>query len=911
MIRTLLVRTLGALLILVALTAPGRTEDADTETAVRIGVLAYRGIDAALAQWLPHAAYFSQRIPGTRFTIVPLGYDELSAAVRERSVQFVITNTGHYAALELGGHATRIATRLMDTPGGLIDRMGGVVITRARRTDLNTYADLRNTMILYPDRMSLGGWQAHEGEARAQGVDLPREAILLPETRNHETVVYGVLADRADAGFVRADLVEQMAREGKIRLEDLRVVNPRDEPGFPFRLSTRLYPEWPLAKVSGTPEALAREVLIAALRLPSDSEAARAAGIHGWVVPGSYKVVDELFRDLRVGPYATISFALTDVLSRYAPWIAGGGGAVILLLVGAILRIAQSRRRLRNEIGRRAEAERSLRILNSAVEQSPSSLVITDADRGILYVNDTFCRVTGYRREEVIGANVGMLASGQTPASVYREMWSRIGTGQVWTGDLCNRRKDGSLFWERVTISPVFDDTGAVINYLAAKQDITLQRSYEQALERAANYDALTGLPNRTLAHDRLQRHVLDGDPVAVLHVGTDNFVRINESLGQRAGDAVIRELARRFGNLVDEADTLARVTGDEFLVVHPRGGEADTLAAALLAAAAEPIAVDKAVVRVTVRIGIAVAPHDGGSAIDLEKAAYSAANRAREAGGNTVRRFLRSMDTEVRRRFELEAGLRRALDEGGLELHLQPYVESATGRFTGAEALVRWRRGDEGYVPPGVFIPIAEDAGLVRDIDRWVVDAAAAAAARLRRELGRPFPIAVNVSPKDLIDLTMVDHIARALDLHRLPPDALEVEVTEGVFLSGEQKAGKALRILHGMGVPIAIDDFGTGYSSLAYLRKYPFNKLKIDRSFVSGMDSDATLNGLVNAVTSMALHLGLSVTAEGVEREEEAVLLRRAGCTCMQGYLFARPMPSDSLLTLLKEAAVPVVTR
>ncbi|MGQ9369890.1 EAL domain-containing protein [Azospirillum sp. ST 5-10] len=912
MIRRNLVQALTALLLIAFLVsrawAPRAWADgADTPT-VRIGVLAYRGADAARAEWGPHAAYFAEQVPGMRFVVEPLAYADLAAAVRQRTVQFVITNTGQYTEMELADDAARVATRLKAGPDGQpLDRMGGVVIARAERSDLRTYADLRHRSILYPDRASLGGWQVHEGEARAQGIDLLRKAVLLPQTGNHEEVVRGVLAGRADAGFVRADLVERLAAEGKLRLEQIRIVNPREEAGFPYRLSTRLYPEWPLAVVAGTPDALAREVTLAALHLPADSEAARAAGILGWVAPRSYRPVDELFRELRVGPYADVRFAFGDVLARYAPGLAAAAVLVIVLLSGAVLRIAHSRRRLRAEMERRTEAERSLLILNAAVEQSPSSLVITDTERRILYVNDTFCRITGHARGEVIGRSVGILASGLTPASVYREMWERLGAGQVWSGDLCNRKKDGTLFWERATISPVLDPDGRIINYLAVKHDITLQRGYEDALERAANYDALTGLPNRALAHGRLKRHLVETNAVTVLHVATDNVARINESLGQAGGDAIIRELARRFCALVGDADTLARVTGDEFLVLHPGDRrQADALAAALLAAAAAPITVGRTTVRMTVRIGIAAAPGDGRTAIDLEKAAYSAAIRAREAGGNTVRHFLRSMDAEARRRVDLESGLRDALEDGGLELHLQPYAETATGRFAGAEALVRWNRDGEGYVPPGVFIPIAETAGLVRDIDRWVVDAAAAAAARLAKELGRRFPVAVNVSPKDLVDVALVDHVARALDLHQLPPDALEIEVTEGVFLSGELRAGKALRILHGMGIPIAIDDFGTGYSSLAYLRKYPFAKLKIDRSFVTGMDGDPTLCGLVNAVTAMARHLGLTVTAEGVERAEELALLRQAGCDFVQGYHLARPMPVDDLLALLRKPAV-----
>jgi len=886
--------------------AAAGTEDS---RPVRIGVLAYRGVASALAQWGAHAAYLDARLAPRTFRIVPLGYDELTKAVHDRTVDFVITNTGHYTELELTGGVSRIATRQLHSPNGTLDRFGGTAVARAGRDDLSSYRDLRGQSLMIPDRSSLGGWQVHAGEALEQGIDLRQAPRSIAETGNHETVVLGVLEGRADAGFVRSDLIESMAAQGKIRLDDLKILNLRQEPDYPYALSTRLYPEWPLAQVTGTPDTLARQVLIALLNLPADSEAARAAGLHGWAVPLSYKAVDELFRSLRIGPYATVRFAFHDVLLRYPLIVAGGAAAVILLLSGALWHIARSRRLLRDEVARRAEAERSLRVLNVAVEQSPSSVVITDTGCRMVYVNDTFCRVSGYEREELLGRDMGVLRSGLTPPTVYQEMWGCLAAGQPWNGDLCNRRKDGTLFWERLTISPVVDASGRTISYLALKQDITLQRGFEMALDRAANYDSLTGLPNRTLAHDRLQRHLVEDGTVAVLHVATDNFTRINQSLGQAAGDAVIAALATRLAAVTVETDTVARITGDEFLVIRAQSGNAwagdvaeiDRLANAILWSAAQPIEVEGAALRVTVRVGIALAPRDGNNAIEVEKAAYSAALRAREAGGNAFRHFQQSMDAEARRRFELEVALRDALENDALDLHLQPFAEVATGRFVGAEALVRWRREGEGYVPPGVFIPVAEAAGLVQEIDRWVIDAAAQAAARLRDRLSRPFPIAVNVSPRDLADRDMLDHLRRVLDRHGLPPDALEVEVTEGIFLAGEEKAGDVLRALSEMGVPIAVDDFGTGYSSLAYLRRYPFGKLKIDRSFVTGMDQDPKLTGLVNAVASMAKHLGLKVTAEGVEREEELALLRQTGCDLVQGYLLARPMPLANLEALL----------
>ncbi|MEW5727586.1 MAG: EAL domain-containing protein [Pseudomonadota bacterium] len=894
----------GVIVLAVAWAAVWGTARAE-ERPIVIGVLAHRGAEVALRQWQPHADYLERKLPGHRFRILPMIYGDLTQAARDHRVDFVITNSGHYTEMELTGDVTRIATRVVAGPDGPLDRFGGVVIALAGRDDIASYADIAGKTLLVPDRSSLGGWQMHLYEAKALGLDLETLPRSIIQTENHEDVVLGVLAGKGEVGFVRADLIEQMAARGQIQPERLKVVAPRTEEGYPYRLSTRLYPEWPFARVQGTSEELARDVLIALLRMEPGSEAARAARLQGWVVPLSYKPVDDLFRTLRLGPYATLDFALRDVVGRYAGWLGGGALAAIVLLALAALHEAASRRRLQSEVDRRAKAEKRLRLLTAAVEHGPSSVVIADPDFNIVYANDTFCRLTGWTPAELEGRPVGILHSDAEPEAVERDIRETLAAGRTWVGDLCSARKDGSVLWETAVIAPVTDEAGRIVNHIAIKQDITLQRRYEDALNRAANYDADTGLPNRALARDRIDRHCGEGGGVAVLHVAVDNLTRVNDSLGKAAGDRVIAEMAHRLRSLCEPTDTIARIGGDEFLIVRPspRGTtEIDTLANAVLASAYKPVAVDLVEVRVTVRVGVAQGPADGGSAIELEKAAYSAATRAREAGGNTIRHFQQSMDAEARWRMEAEYGLRLALSSHGLELHLQPYVDARTGLFAGAEGLLRWRRPGEGFVPPARFIPVAEASGLIREIDRWVIEAAAKAAVELRAELGQAFPVAVNISPVDLHDTAIVDYAAEVLARHGLPPDALEIEVTEGVFLADEESAGAALRAFHALGIPIAIDDFGTGYSSLGYLRRYPVSKLKIDRSFVTGVDGDSKLRGLASAIAAMAGHLGLTVTAEGVERAEEWDVLRQAGCEYIQGFLFARPMPLGDLKRLVK---------
>ncbi len=893
-----------AVIALLALIMPA-AEAGQQNHPVRIGVLAHRGLPTARIQWEPHAAYLDEAIPDRRFEVVPLAFGDLTRAIRERRVDFVITNSGHYTALEATGDLTRLATRIVAGPDGPLGRFGGVAFTLAGRGDITSYGDVAGRVLMVPDRASLGGWQMHVYEARRHGIDLERAPQAIIQTENHEDVVRGILDGRADVGLVRADIIPTMTDRGQIRPGLFKVLSPRTEPGHPYQVSTRLYPEWPFARVAGTPADLTRDVLIALLSMAPDSDAARTAEIHGWAVPASYSAVDDLFRALHQGPYASLDFALQDVVERYWPWLGAAALAIIILLLLATVHEAATRRRLQTEMERRARAETRLRLLDTAVARGPTSVVITDRDFAIVYVNETFCRLTGWTAAELEGRPVDIIHSAAEPPSVLREVRATVSAGRTWTGDLCCARKDGAILWESAVIAPVTDQAGRVTNYIGVKTDISLQREYENALFRAVNYDLDTGLPNRALARDRIDRECAEDVGVAVLHVDIDALSRINDSLGKAAGDRVVVEFARRLRGLCEASDTLARIGGDEFLFVRPAprsAAEVDTLANAILASARAPVVLDAVSVRVTVRVGIARAPADGRSAMELEKAAYSAAIRAREAGGNTIRHFETAMTAEARWRLEAEHGLRTALAAQGLELHLQPYVDARTGLFAGAEALLRWRRPGEGFVPPARFIPVAEGCGLIHEIDRWVIDAAAKAAMDLRNDLGQVFPVAVNVSPAGLRDTAIVDYAAQALARHGLPPRALEIEVTEGVFLADEENAGAALRAFDALGIPIVIDDFGTGYSSLGYLRRYPFSKLKIDRGFVSGIDADPKLTALATAIAAMAAPLGLAVTAEGVERKEEWDVLRQAGCGYLQGYLFARPMPLGDLRNLVR---------
>ncbi len=434
----------------------------------------------------------------------------------------------------------------------------------------------------------------------------------------------------------------------------------------------------------------------------------------------------------------------------------------------------------------------------------------------------------------------------------------------------------------------------------ALENDIALRRSYEEQLYRQAHFDELTGLANRLLTRDRLEQAILNSRrsqlPSALLFIDLDNFKNVNDTLGHEAGDTLLREAATRLSASIRQGDTLARMGGDEFLIVLP--GIAGNVAARgiaerVLESFAPPFRICGQDHYVTASIGIALYPSDGGDGPELLRNADLALYRAKERGRNRYEFFTAEINERVQRRIMLESRLRLAVLQSEFVLHYQPIVEAESRRPAALEALLRWRQPDGTLLAPGHFICVAEEAGLIGEIGAWVVETAIRETAGLfGREASAP-RVAVNVSPRQLRDPCFVIRVMAALAAHGLPPGRLELEITEGVLMDEAPEVTDALNTLCGHGVRLSIDDFGTGYSSLSYLQRYPFDMLKIDRCFVSDATDEAAAARLVETIIMMAHGLGLETIAEGVETEEQFRFLQSKGCDLMQGYLMGRPAP------------------
>lgn len=555
-------------------------------------------------------------------------------------------------------------------------------------------------------------------------------------------------------------------------------------------------------------------------------------------------------------------------------------------------------------------AEESIHTLSQAIEQSPVSVMITDPRGGIEYVNSTFERVTGYSASEVTGQNPSILKSGNIQPEEYKNMWETISTGKSWRGEFQNKKKNGDLFWESAHIAPVVDETGTIHHYLAVKEDITRQKEQEQRILYQAHYDSLTDLPNRFLSLDRLTQLIKEAErndhKVAVLFLDLDDFKKVNDTIGHDAGDRLLMQAAQRLNEAVRDGDTIGRLGGDEFIMLL--GGLNDVMdarAAAenLLEKFRNPFSLDGRELILGASIGISIYPDDGESTIELLRCADTAMYCSKRQGRNTYNYFTESMNKDVSRRLLLEEKLHGALERGEFSLCYQPIINIKNRQIIGAEALLRWYNPDMGSISPVEFIPITEQSGLIVNIGKFVLAEALRMAARWQSNNMPDFRISVNFSPRQFRDPGLVDDVELILRESRVPSGFLDLEITEGVLMSGISKNDASLNALSELGVGLSMDDFGTGYSSLNYLRRYPFDTIKIDRSFVSDMTYDMGDRELVNAAIVMAHSLDLEVVAEGVETEEQLAYLEDLGCDYAQGYLLGRPTSADELTTLLQQ--------
>lgn len=1008
------------------------TTSALSNEPVRIGVLAYRAKTPTLAQWQPLAQVLHQSIPDQTFVIEAMNLPEMDRAVASRQLDFVLTNSGHYVLLtRRAGLSAPLATLAVDEGGVNTTVFGGVIFSRADATKINTLADIRRNRVAVVNTESLAGYQMQAYELSRAGINMPQDVKLVTTGLPQDNVVEAVLAGKAEVGFVRTGVLESMAREGKLDINRIKLLNSQSLPDFPTMLSTRLYPEWPFSALPHVDENLARHVAATLFLLHENTPAVRAMKIHGFAVPADYSPVADLLRELRLPPFeAAPKFTLNDVWLRYRLQLSlalTGFCLIFLLGMHALITkrklkaerrvVLQQKQRLQEneadlkvtfeaipdllfemdlegryhayhsprtdllaappevflgkkvtEILPTSAAHTVLTALREAAESGYSSgrqielslpqgarwfelsvakkatlpslpphfivlsrditarklveeklqlsatvftharegITITNAQGTILDINEAFTQITGYSRDEVIGQNPRLLNSKRQPPEFYAAMWQSLLEKGHWSGEVWNKRKNGELYAEMLSITAVDNPETGTRHYVGLFSDISDSKAHQQQLEHIAQYDILTDLPNRMLFADRLLQAMAQtqrrNNQLAVFYLDLDGFKAINDNHGHNVGDSLLITVAQRIKAVLREGDTLARLGGDEFAaILVDINGSLDCLPVLnrMLHAAAEPVVVDHTLLRVSASIGYTLFPKDNVDADQLLRHADHAMYIAKQQGKNCYHRFDVAQDALQQCERESLERIRLALDQNEFTLYYQPRVNMKTGEVVGAEALIRWQHPERGLLPPSEFLPIIEDRPLAVDIGDWVIRTVLAQMA-LWQQSGLNLVLSINIAARQMQQLNFAQHLQSLLAKHpELSPARLELEVLETSLLEDMAHACNVMNDCRELGIRFALDDFGTGYSSLTYLKRLPADVLKIDQSFVRDMLSDPDDLAIVEGVLGLASAFGREAVAEGVESIDHGAMLIPMGCEMAQGYGIARPMPADDLPT------------
>lgn len=851
-------------------------------------------------KYQPLIDHLNHHLDGYRVQLSPLNRDEMERSLALNRLDILSTSPSHYEIIRNHNLLTRvIATTQQIEKGIKTEQLGGVIFTTPSRVSIDTLNDLKDKSIALMDRKSLGAYQAQAYECLQHGLDITRQSRLIFYT-NQNAIVKGVLSGKADVGFVSTGVLESMLHEGSIKLDQFRVLNPQKMEYFPYHLSTRLYPEWPIALMPHINEKLAKRLSVLLLTYQADPN--RHSSIAGFSLPQNYQPITELAKTLRLPPYDKEEIITwREIYHQYYREILG------MVLIAAIMIVALIKI-IRLNLRIRSSEER----FSLAIEGTKDGLFDWNMLTDEMFHSKHFETMLGYDGTE-LPQTIKAWEDHVHPddlegvKNIIRNYLESQGD-QEYSAIFRMRTKEGSWRWIEGKGKVLFNAQGKAIRFVGFNTDITQKRESELKLQHAAGHDLLTNLPNRTLLSELMPQMLASAKRhhthIALLFIDLDGFKEINDTYGHEMGDLLLKEVAVRIQGLLRGEDIVARLGGDEFALAISNLNERNEishLVARLLKIISEPYFIHAEELFVSASIGISFYPqHNEIDADILLRQADQAMYEAKFNGKNQFHCFDETNDQTKRRGNSQLSEITSAIEQNELILHYQPKVNMKTGEVLGAEALVRWNHPEKGILYPDSFLPLIENFPSIYLLDKWVLKRVFEQITFFkRRQFGDGMRFNINLSAYTFKQKELTKYIETLLhDYPDVSPSQIEFEILETSALHDIQEIQEVITFLHTLGITVALDDFGTGYASMAYLKKLNVDYLKIDRSFVMDILTDSGDLRILEATIGLAEAFQSSVVAEGVESEAHSEVLIQFGCYLAQGYAIARAMEADALI-------------
>lgn len=909
-----------ALSLWVSAQALGDTHTPNLTDDIHVAVLAYDDPKVVVDQLMPFVHGTERLMPDVDIHLHVVSFDSLEEGVDRSRFDLLVTDPYHYLRLrELNSLARAFATVYRHSDAGQVSSLGGTIVARAERDDLRELRDLRGKTVAVPDRRSASGFALPLAELRDIGVD--RSDLRWFDAGSDNLALQAVQAGEADVAFLRSGLLESLVHRGELDVTTLKVLNRQDLADFPFAVSTKLVPEWPLVYMGGSRPKLMLRLLGMALQRPGKLEITTLGALAGILPLADYAALEDAVRELALPPFDSAPrVSLADIWNAHRTGVIAVSCAV-LTIAALLVALAERNRRLRGVWrdlrGAHRELEQDRRRLADLnrhfelfLERTTDFIYFKDASRRFIFASAAMARLTGSENRRDMEGKTDLDVFPPDIAQEYYEQETELFETRKPLIDQRQRyqRPDGSPGWVSTYKWPVLSPEGdQVLGLFGISRDITLLHDHEQQLEQAAHYDALTGLPNRSLLFDRLGQAMAAAErrntEIALVYLDLDHFKEINDRLGHAAGDELLASVAETMQARLRRSDTVARIGGDEFVALLgdlSSRKECVVLLDRLLVAIANPISIAGETVSVTASAGLAF--YRGGMNFGpdrLLREADQAMYRAKEGGRNRYR----VLDETLGGRDDFLERFTRAFEQGEFEVAYQPVVDMQEGTVLGAEALLRWRQSDGRLLLPDEFLPVILGHPLALELERWVMREALQQQQRWHAA-GLAVGVHVNVTASDISQPGFVSQLRALLqEVAESSPHALTLEILESAAVSDGPAVNDVIDGCRELGVSFALDDFGTGYSSLAHIKDLRADCVKIDKRFVQSMYASYDDFSLLAAILAMARAFDRDVVAEGVESIEQGRMLLQLGCRVGQGFAIARPMDAEHFLQWSQE--------